>query len=138
MSFDKDRAIIAQNSATAAATILAGQPFDAAEYERVRTSIFNGSLALANSAGGATPVERVQAAFPDSEVVDLPQVRHEAPAGRPSGGEDLSAFTLKFGKHRGKTLGAIYDEDPSWLDWAGENTNNEYAKGRIQKFLATV
>lgn len=130
----KQRAIIAQNSATAAATILAGQPFDPAEFERVRTAIFNGSLALANGAGGTTPVERVQAAFPESTVEHT-----SAPQGRPQGGgEDLGSFVLKFGKHRNKTLDAIYAEDSSWLEWAAENSNNEYARRAISKYLATV
>jgi len=130
----KQRAIIAQNSATAAATILAGQPFDPAEFERVRTVIFNGSLALANGAGGTTPVERVQAAFPESTVEHTP-----APQGRPQGGgEDLGSFELRFGKHRGKNLDTIYAEDSSWLEWAAENTNNEFAKRKIAAYLATV
>lgn len=132
--FEKDRAIIAQNSATAAATLLAGKPFDQAEYERVRTAIFEGSLALAN--GGGT-VQRVQEAFVGSTVVE-PEAQ-PAPAPRPTNQNDPATLVLKFGKHRDKTIGQVDAEgDRSWLEWAAENSSNEFVAKRIAAYLAST
>lgn len=135
MSFSKDHAIIAQNSATAAATIYAAigpQEWTADLYEQIRTDIFNGSIALA----GAEAV--VQTFESPSSVADIardatPQQNSGFSA---SSGGTAGATILKFGKHRGKTIAQVASEDPGWLDWASQNTNNDFVKTKIREFLS--
>ena len=31
---------------------------------------------------------------------------------------DVLSFVLPFGKHRGKTIWQVAEDDPKWLDWA--------------------
>ena len=142
MSFNKDHAIIAQNSATAAATIYSAigpQEWSKEIYEQIRTDIFSGSLALA---GAETVVQTFEA---PSSVADI--ARQAAPAGETpfppagggfsaSGGGTAGATVLKFGKHRGKTIAQVASEDPGWLDWASQNTNNDFVKTKIREFLS--
>ena len=131
MSFDKDKAIIAQNSATGAATIYAselnnaGGTFDQERYEEIRQAIFQGSLALAGA-------EAIVTRF---ESPDVPVAAGDV-ASAPIGGKPHNDFVVNFGKHRGKTLSAIFDDDSGWLDWAAQNCNNDYARKRIVEFLA--
>ena len=138
MSFNKDHAIIAQNSATAAATIYAAigpQEWSTELYERIRTDIFNGSIGLA---GAETIVQTFEA---PTSVADI--AREAAPAPQStgggfstSGGGTAGATVLKFGKHRGKTIAQVASEDPGWLDWAAQNTNNDFVKTKIREFLS--
>lgn len=139
MSFNKDHAIIAQNSATAAATIYSAigpQEWNKDIYEQIRTDIFNGSISLA----GAEAI--VQTFDSPSSVGDI--AREAAPAPQQTGGSGFSASgggtagatVLKFGKHRGKTIAQVASEDPGWLDWAAQNTNNDFVKTKIREFLS--
>jgi hypothetical protein len=143
LSFSKDHAIIAQNSATAAATIYSAigpQEWSKELYEQIRTDIFSGSIALA---GAETIVQTFDA---PASVADI--AREAAPAGEKpfpqsngggfsaSGGGTAGATVLKFGKHRGKTIAQVASEDPGWLDWASQNTNNDFVKTKIREFLS--
>lgn len=142
MSFSKDHAIIAQNSATAAATIYSAigpQEWNKDLYEQIRTDIFSGSIALA---GAETIVQTFDA---PSSVADI--AREAAPTPQyggngggggfsASGGGTAGATVLKFGKHRGKTIAQVASEDPGWLDWAAQNTNNDFVKTKIREFLS--
>lgn len=138
MSFSKDHAIIAQNSATAAATIYSAigpQEWSKELYEQIRTDIFSGSISLA---GAETIVQTFDA---PASVADI--VREAAPAPQSngggfsaSGGGTAGATVLKFGKHRGKTIAQVASEDPGWLDWASQNTNNDFVKTKIREFLS--
>ena len=132
MGFDKDRAIIAQNSATAAAALLVAEGgFDPDRFDAVRIHIFNGTMALA---GAEAVVERIEATSVSAGASEAP-VATSAPGGRP--GADVE---LKFGKFRGKTIGAVAktEDGLSWLEWAGENSSNDFIKSTIRKFLAAA
>lgn len=47
--------------------------------------------------------------------------------------KDPSDYVLKFGKHSGKTLGQVKEEDPSWIVWAKENIKNGVVAKLIQE-----
>jgi hypothetical protein len=137
LSFSKDHAIIAQNSATAAATIYSAigpQEWSKDLYEQIRTDIFNGSIGLA---GAETVVQTFESPSSVGEIV-----RDAAPAPQQnsgfsaSSGGNAGATVLKFGKHRGKTIAQVASEDPGWLDWASQNTNNDFVKTKIREFLS--
>lgn len=152
LSFNKEHAIIAQNSATAAANIVAAQieagvgsldPM--AAFDTYRTHIFNGTLAL----GGAemivetfeSPTSVAQAvASPPSRFPDsFPEPSAPEPSYGGGGGGNSSGaggVVLKFGKHRGKTIAQVAQEDAGWLTWASENTNNDFVKNKIREFLS--
>ena len=152
LSFNKEHAIIAQNSATAAANIVAAQieagvgsldPM--AAFDIYRTHIFNGTLTL----GGAemivetfeSPTSVAQAvASPPSRFPDsFPEPSAPEPSYGGGGGGNSSGaggVVLKFGKHRGKTIAQVAQEDAGWLTWASENTNNDFVKNKIREFLS--
>jgi len=152
LSFNKEHAIIAQNSATAAANIVAafiasgniGGADVLTMFDDFRSHIFNGTLAL----GGAemvvetfeSPTSVAQAVatpptrFPDS----FPEPSSPAPSfGGGGGGNGAGSVVLKFGKHRGKTIAQVAQEDAGWLTWASENTNNDFVKNKIREFLSS-
>lgn len=137
--FDRDRAITAGNSANVAGTIVAalirsGQvSLDAIEgtFERLHVVVFNSNIGLAGAETVVETFEGSPAAAPAAEVVSIPR-----PAAKPSpsGSGDPGTVVLKFGKHSGKTIAQVFDEDPGWLEWASENTNNDFVKSRINEF----
>ena len=154
LSFTKEYAIIAQNSATAAAAIYSSfgpNGWDKEVYEGIRTDIFNGTLVLA---GAESIVETFESPTSVAQVVkETPApaaAYNDAPApsgfggggggggfsGGGGGGGGAGATVLKFGKHRGKTIAQVAAEDRGWLDWAGENTNNDFVKAKIREFLS--
>ena len=150
MSFDqKDRVIVAQNSSTGAAAIVAaeiastGGRFDAGRFEEIRSSIFNATLDLALNGSGTTAVARVVDAFPGAQVEQ--QYAAAAPAEAPRQASSYGApsapnadFTINSGKHAGKTLAQIDAEDRSWLTWADAKLQNDYARKRISEYLAAT
>ena len=137
LSFNKENAIIAQNSATAAAAIvsaiinISGEVLPdtiKATFDDIREHIFNGTLAL----GGT---EMVVNAF--EAPTSVAEVAYETTGNNVSvnsGG--AGATVLKFGKHRGKTIAQVAVEDRGWLDWASQNTNNDFVKNKIREFLS--
>lgn len=56
------------------------------------------------------------------------------------GGDNADPGTLEIrgGKYAGKTIAAVYEDDPSYLDWCVTNLKNDFLVGRIEAFLATV
>lgn len=128
MGFDKDRAIIAQNSAAAAANIVAAEGvWDADRFDEVRTHIFQGTLALAGAAPVAvSAVEAVQEAFPGAELQGVPS----------SSSNDAGDVVLNFGKHKGKTIAQVQASDPGWLDWVLDKSNNQFIVGKVREFRA--
>ncbi len=136
MSFSKDHAIIAQNSATAAATIYSAigpQEWNKDLYEQIRTDIFSGSIALA---GAETIVQTFDAPASVGEIVREAAPQSNSGGFSASGGGNAGATVLKFGKHRGKTIAQVASEDAGWLDWASQNTNNDFIKTKIREFLS--
>lgn len=142
---DRDRSIIAQNAGTTAANLLSAainsgaiQPRDAdellSEFDSLRTAVFNGTLTLA---GAEAVVER----FEGGPAPAAASSGYSAPA--PSGGGSLpnADVEIKVGKHRGQTIGQVYDsgaDGVSYLEWASEKLNNDWLRGRIAEFLAAA
>lgn len=153
LSFNKEHAIIAQNSATAAANIVSaliasgstGGADALSVFDEFRTHIFNGTLTL----GGAEMiVETFESPTSVAQAVATPPTRFpdsfpEPEAAQPSyggggggGNSGAGGVVLKFGKHRGKTIAQVAQEDAGWLTWASENTNNDFVKNKIREFLS--
>jgi len=141
MAFSKDRAIVAQNATGAAGAIVAAllTNEDTVEtalemFNAVRTDIFEGSLALADGVieGQETaPAKRSSAP------------RRSGGGGRSSGGggksDDAGAgVSLKFGKYQGQTISDVYADDPEYIEWLADTSNNEFIKGKCGEFLASV
>ena len=140
MPLDKDKAIIAQNSATAAAAIVAaeisaGRAVDpAARFDEVRTHIFNGTIAL----GGAEMVVETFTTPPAGVPTTAAPAAAPAPASSPSvlgGGQDPGTLELKFGKYRGQTVAQVFNSDVEWLKWVAREGNNEFMKGKVREYL---
>lgn len=139
MGFNKDSAIVAQNAATAAATVMAAliaqrgdTAFNADEYEDIRTHIFQGSMAL----GGAEAIVEVFEGEGDYDARGSWDDKPSTQTTRYDTGKRNADFVIKAGKHRGKTLQQIDAADPGWLKWAAGNMNNDFAKRKIQEYLA--
>jgi hypothetical protein len=129
---DRERSIIAQNAGTTAATIYVGllsngyvSDFDPEVYNRLRTEVFNGTLALA---GAESIVENFEGNT--SDVVVAP-TSGSTGSSKPNG--DLE---IRAGKHAGKTIAQVAEEDESYLDWAAKNLKNDFLRGKIEEFLA--
>lgn len=128
-SFSKEHAIIAQNAATAAATLLQGTSVTMEQFEEVRTSIFQGSLALAGAESVVQVFEGETATAPKAPAQPAPSTPSNS-----SGGP--GEVVVNFGKHRGKTIAAIANEDESYIEWLSNEANNDYIKNMAKKFLA--
>lgn len=130
MSYDKERAIAAQNSATAAAAVYAaelsstGGTFDATRYEDIRTAIFNGTIDLA---GIEAVVVALESHEPRTASGSAPSSAPRSTGGRPN-----ADFKLNFGKNRGKTLAEIEDD---YLEWVVQNSNNDFAVSKVREYL---
>lgn len=138
---DRDRSIIGQNAGTTAAALLttaiqAGVVAPATidelleSFDTIRTSVFNGSLALA---GAQAVVETFESSPAESSSGSRPL--QSVPTG---GGRPHADVEMKVGKYRGKTIGYVYDlgeDGASYLDWASKNLSNEWLKSRIVEFL---
>lgn len=132
MAFDRECSIIAQSAGKDAAeltkALIGANIVDSSDafevYSDLKARIFADTLALA---GAETVVERFEgASTPATQPV------------RPSGGDNGGPATLviKSGKHQGKTIAAVYDEDPSYIEWLADKSNNTFLKGKAQEFLA--
>lgn len=137
---DRDKSIIAQNAgSTAAAILTAGvnagaiQPRDEDEllatYDTIRTSVFNGTFALAGAESVVESFEGGGSSAPTSAP---------ASGGGGGGSRPHADVEVRIGKYRGKTIGAIHSEPEGadWLDWASQNLSNDWLKTRIREFLA--
>lgn len=133
MAFTKELAIIAQNAATAAATLLQGQKATLDQFEAVREAIFEGSVRLA----GAESVDDVVNTAPKGRGGYR---RGGASSGGSNSGSDNDpgATVINGGKHAGKTIAAVYEAAPDYLEWAVDNLRNEFLRNRIELFLKTV
>ena len=130
MAYSKENAIAAQNAGSTAAQLYqvvagTGQPFNATLYNEIRTEVFNGTLALA---GAGAVVEVTEGSPPVGGYSNSPQ---SSGAGR----ADPGSVDVKFGKHRGKTFDQINLEDREWIEWAAENSNNEFIKRVAREYL---
>lgn len=116
--FQKDRAIVAQNAATAAGAIVASiitanpkHPTTVESaltlFDRVRTHIFNGGMELAGGmpTGAVTP-------------------------------DDPGSVVFNYGKNKGKTVAQAHAEDPTYITWVIDKGNNDYMRDACKAFLA--
>lgn len=134
---NKELAIIAQNSATAASGIVAAAVTDGkvpAEeilplFDAVRQHIFEGTVSLANQDAPAS-VAQVAAEAPVATPTPEPT---PTPSG---GGGDAGSIAFKFGKHKGETIAAVSQTDPEYLDWAATGlSNNAFMQNKVREFL---
>lgn len=139
MAFDKDKAIIAQNSATAAAAIVASLGATYVDdalviFDQVREHIFRGTLELA---GVETVIETFEG--PVTPAATAPTAPTLAPttSSAPIGG-GAGSVVIKFGKYRDQSLQAIYEQAPDYVEWLAEKGNNEFMKNKAREFLAEV
>ncbi len=138
MAFSKDRLIVAQNSATAAAAIVASmRASDSVEgllaaFDEIRSHIFEGSIAFADGAiAGQTEVQQA--------------VSNHTPARSGGGGGSSDAgagVAFKFGKHSGSTIAEVYASTadgagPSYIEWVSRESNNDFMKAKATEFLAS-
>lgn len=141
--FDRDMSIIAQNAGSTAASIYNAllssrgqdQTFDPDEYEAIRLFVFQGTLELA---GAETVVEKFEgtttpSTTPAVEHPDHPDTRHNPDSEAP-----YADTVVKFGKHRGKTIAKIDEEDRGWLEWCAGNSNNDFVKKATERYLAAT
>lgn len=144
MSLDRDMSIIAQNAGTAAGNIYAALvknrgdgAFNPEEYEAIRLHVFQGTLELA---GAETVVEVFEGDASEKAQPQRPVygTRSNNDNGGGGSGSGSGNIEVKFGKHRGKTISEIYDEDEGWLRWAADNANNDFVRKHAQKFLAAA
>lgn len=129
---DKERAIAAQNAASAAATLLAGTGAGMDVFENVRTAIFNGTIALVGGAGAqstAEAVSNIQSSFPGAQAVT-------PPAPQPTQSSDTGSVVIKFGKYSGKTISQVFSEDPDYVTGFLTKSNNDFVKTKVHTFLA--
>lgn len=140
LSLDRDSSIIAQNAGSTAAAIYGAlvknrgdETFNPEEYEAIRLHVFSGTLELA---GAETVVQQ----FEGGTAVDSsgPVSARPVFATNSSGGGEDGNIEVKFGKHRGKTIREIFEQDQGWLEWAAESANNDFIKQRARRFLASV
>lgn len=128
-SESEQRSIIAQSSGNAAAVIYAGiaggSEWDPLLYNTIRKEIFNGTLGLIGVQTGLEHFEPTNASA-------------ETPVVASSNGNGPGGFVLEFGqKHKGKTIAAIYAEDPTYVsEFLAEKTKHAPTKNAAQKFLA--
>lgn len=127
MAFNKDKAIIAQNSATAAATIIAAEgSWDPERFDTIREHIFDGSLRLADA---EVVVEHVEGGSGE----DTPRQERAVRSVPDSTGD----VVVKMGKYRGDTIAAIFDKDPSYVEWMADKSTNDFLKSKASDFLAS-
>lgn len=131
---NKDLSIIAQNAGTTAGNIVSAliasgkvEGFDADLYNEIRREVFNGSLDLA---GAESVVVAFEGGGSTSSAGGSDYVTTSTGGSAPH-----ADFEINSGKHRGKTLAAIDREDRSWLEWAADKLNNDYARKRIVEYV---
>lgn len=135
-TYNRESAIAAQNAGSSAATLVASLVtanfIDSVDeaisvYENVRKNIFDGTLSYAGA-------EAFVQSFTDAPASS----GNSAPAASSDGGgrnKDPGTVVLKFGKHAGKTLAQVGDEDPDWVEWAAENATNDFVKRVTNEYL---
>lgn len=129
--FNKDRAIIGQNAATAAATLLQGTGAGYDEFEAVRTAIAEGSLAFADGVvAGQTEAQAVTASRPTTG--------YKSSGGGGQSSDSGAGIAFKFGKHAGSTIAEVYGTDSKYIEWIAETSNNEFMRGKAVEYLASV
>lgn len=142
--YSKERAIAAQNAATAAATLLQGQQVSVEQFEQVRRAIFEGTLSLSGQQDAPVSAEQaavatVTEAFPGAQAQPAQQAPNiPVPPSNSGGGSDAGGVVIKFGKMKGKTIAQAHAEEPDYVQWLGESSNNDFIKGKVQEFLGSV
>lgn len=136
MTLNVQAVIVAQNAATATATLLAGETF-ASETEmletfaRIQTSIFNTSFLLAG-------VESVVEMLDATPAPAAPRSSAPRNSGGGAGGNNADPGSLAFnsGKKRGQTISDVYADDPSYIEWCARELKNDFMRGKCELFLS--
>lgn len=133
MAFSKDHAIIAQNSASVAATVLSNMETASLEetlalFDSVRKHIFEGTLALAD-------VEGFVPAAPARKTFTRGGGSNYSGGGNTDDGG--AGVVMKFGKYAGRTIGDVYETDSEYIVWLSEKSNNDFLRNKATEFLST-
>lgn len=138
MAYNKDLAILAQNSGGIAANLVGiiaiGAMDDDREtvlqaFEDIRERVFNGALALA----GAESADDVPAATTRSRGSYAPRNVNGGGGGNTTSPAET---VVNFGKYKGMTLGSIQDSDPEYVEWLAEKGNNPFIKRLAGELLS--
>lgn len=136
MGFSKDHAIIAQNSATGAAAIVAQMQTNNLEetlalFDAVRTHIFEGTLVLS---------ERSDVTTPATGTFTKKSFERSGNSGTSANGytDDAGAgIIMKFGKYAGRSIGDVYESDSEYITWLSEKSNNDFLRNKATEFIAS-
>ncbi len=141
--FVTQAAIIAQNSATGAATLLAG---DLAKvifeeegpeglirvFEQIRTDIFNGSLLLA---GAESIVELLETK--DAGAASAPARKSWGGGAKKTYEDHGGGVVLKFGKYSGRSIADVYEVDPQAV-YAMVDGKSAFLAGKAREYLEFI
>lgn len=133
MPYNKEFAIAAQNAATAAATLYSGTGITVEQFEEVRTAIFNGTVGLAGAESVIEVFEGTAAPAAVSTGTVAASYAPPAPSQVASSGAGDIAFN--GGKHQGKTIAQVFNEDASYIEWAADKMKNSFMQGKCREYL---
>lgn len=137
--FSRQAAIMAQSSASTAAALMVqySPDWDEAMFDELTTIIFNKVITLA----GATSVLEVMEA--EEGWYNKPEPQRGARRGGGGGGggrtnypSDPRDTTVDFGKHAGKSLGQLVEEDRSYVEWLADKARDSRMKEAAAAVLA--
>ena len=101
-------------------------------YEKEDSSFINKTSYIENCETSAVGRALGMAGFGiDVSVASAEEVQNAINNQEPTK-EEADTYKLDFGKHKGKTLKEIYEEDENYIDWLLGNSNNE----RLHKLIA--
>ena len=66
---------------------------------------------------------------------DIEMIFDEKYLAEPAPLPDINTWRFDFGKHDGKTIREVYEEDPGYIRWAKEKMNREPAASLIRSFV---
>jgi hypothetical protein len=52
------------------------------------------------------------------------------------GNSDPGTLDFRTGKHAGKSIAAVYDEAPDYIEWCARELKNDFMRGKCDEFLA--
>ncbi len=78
-----------------------------------------------DESGSSAPLLPPSAGEPEPAPNDPSPFAPPAPREQPTDGGDPAQVVITFGKHKGKTIGQVYAEKGSWLQWVSDPANFE-------------
>lgn len=77
------------------------------------------------------------AALHDADPPPAARGRSSSAPRTPKVADDPGSIDLKFGKHKGKTIAEVAEEEASYLDWIAKGTDPKgaYLRAQVEAFL---